>query len=751
MECTMVQAGKGARGGPHTYLDDLRQDLVSTVAVGAFAVAHLWLCWMLYMLRVAPPYDGTPLGLAWLGGAVLWAGAIASYSLRHTRPLLAVRVLVGAVMCAIACCTFGFGPPGLVYLCVIPFVLAGAALDGKAFLSCFVLALLALLQSSRMGTPTASAETFRLGLTIGAVALVTWASSRALDTALTWVWDAYQRARKNEALARERQGQLSQTLKALDEAQYRLERNNYLLALARDEAEEARQAKQQFIQTISHELRTPLNLIIGFSEIMANDPETYGDMAWPANLRSDVEQIYRSSRHLASLIDDVLDLSAVEARRMRLSLQQTDIRQVIEEAVSVVRGLFERKGLYLKIDVAHDVPELLVDPLRIRQVLLNLLSNASRHTDAGGVSIAVKRTGDSVQVSVADTGSGIAPEERHKVFEEFGRPDGPGRRSEGTGLGLALSKRFVELHGGTMDFESTPGKGTRFYFSLPVPSKEARARQPRLLRTPGRAGPPRTPGLPLLLVAGVDSLQRAALRRLEGFAVMEVSRPQDLPRLAEQYRPAGLVINSGDGDASALLQTWSSHAPSDIPIIALALHDSFTRPQPLHVHEFLLKPVTRERLLEAIGRLRAPVETVLIVDDDLQVAELLSRMLESAGRGWRTVKCFGGQEALNRMFREPPDLVLLDLVLADVDGQTVLQTMRKSQLLARTPVIVVTGRDHLDMIEGGRMLTLWRGKAYSCSELLACLRVLLSAHPPGHGVPTPAPALSAAPVAGQVS
>ncbi|MCL6429283.1 MAG: hybrid sensor histidine kinase/response regulator, partial [Anaerolineae bacterium] len=569
--------------------------------------------------------------------------------------------------------------------------------------------------------------------------------------ALTWVWDAYQRALKNEMLARERQGRLSQTLKALDEAQYRLERNNYLLALARDEAEEARQAKQQFIQTISHELRTPLNLIIGFSEIMANDPETYGDMAWPANLRSDVEQIYRSSRHLASLIDDVLDLSAVEARRMRLSVQQADIRQVIEEAVSVVHGLFERKGLYLKIDIAHDVPELVLDPLRIRQVLLNLLSNASRHTDAGGVSITVRRASGYVEVSVADTGSGIAPEDRHKVFEEFGRLDGPGKRGEGTGLGLALSKRFVELHGGTMDFESTPGKGTRFYFSLPVPSRDALVPQPQLLRTPGRAAPPGTRNLPLLLVTGVDSLQMAALRRLEGFAVMEVSRPEDLARLVEQYGPAGLVINSGDDNSSALIQTWSSHAPSDLPIITLALQDSFSRPQPLHVHEFLLKPVTRERLLEAIGRLRATVETVLIVDDDLQVAELLSRMLESAGRGWRTVKCFCGQEALNRMFREPPDLVLLDLALPDLDGQTVLQTMRNSRLLASTPVIVVTGRDHLDMIEGGRTLTLCRGKGYTSGELLAYLRLLLSTHSPGHAALTRAPAWPKAPAAGQAS
>ncbi|MDI7275810.1 MAG: ATP-binding protein, partial [Anaerolineae bacterium] len=438
-------------------------------------------------------------------------------------------------------------------------------------------------------------------------------------------------------------------------------------------------------------------------------------------------------------------------RRMRLTLQQVDIRQVIEEAVSVVHSLFRRKGLYLEVDIAQDLPLLSLDPLRIRQVLLNLLSNASRHTERGGVTVTARLQDRQVHVSVADTGSGIAPEQQDRVFEEFGRVGTPdGRSQEGTGLGLALSKRFVELHGGSMGFRSLPGEGSTFYFSLPV-RPHAAPSAAELVRIPGREALSKAEHPTLLLVAGAGPLQLAALRRVEGVGVLEVREPGDAPALVERYRPAALVVNSEGGSLPAVLQSWAPHLPADLPIITFALQDRFTSPRPLNVHEFLLKPVTRDGLIRAITRLHGSIETILIVDDDLQLVELLSRMLESAGRGWRTIKCFGGQEALNRMFREPPDAVLLDLALPDVDGLVVLETMRSSRSLAATPVIVVSAREHLEMIQGGSTLSITRGRGFSGRELLTYLRLLVSAQPSAAADSAPAPAPPAAPTAAQAS
>jgi len=191
--------------------------------------------------------------------------------------------------------------------------------------------------------------------------------------------------------------------------------------------------------------------------------------------------------------------------------------------------------------------------------------------------------------------------------------------------------------------------------------------------------------------------------------------------------------------------------PPDLPIITFSLQDRFTSPYSLNVHDFLLKPVTRGTLLQAINRLQRDLQTILIVDDDLQLVELLSRMLESAGRGWRTIKCFGGEEALHRMSREAPDLVVLDLALPDVDGLAVLETMRANRLLVGVPVIVMSGREYLEMIEGGNSLSIARGTRFSGRELLSYLPLLIGAQPSAAAGPAPAPAPPAAPGAAPAS
>ncbi|MBC7239137.1 MAG: hypothetical protein H5T71_03435, partial [Chloroflexi bacterium] len=245
--------------------------------------------------------------------------------------------------------------------------------------------------------------------------------------------------------------------------------------------------KQQFAQTISHELRTPLNLIISFTELMIQTPEYY-EAPLPPKYARDLGIIYRNARHLQSLINDVLDLARIEAAQMALITEETDLSALTYEAVNTVRSLVESRGLALHTNIPPALPRLRVDPRRIRQVLFNLLSNAVRFTEKGSITVTVMQQDNEIVFAIRDTGIGIADEDKTRIFEEFRQADsGTHRRYGGAGLGLAISKRFVELHGGRIWVESQVGQGSTFYFTLPItqdlPLEEqmARTRAPQAL------------------------------------------------------------------------------------------------------------------------------------------------------------------------------------------------------------------------------------------------------------------------------
>ena len=240
-------------------------------------------------------------------------------------------------------------------------------------------------------------------------------------------------------------------------------------------AEEARQAKTQFVANVSHELRTPLNMIIGFAEIISQTPHIYGDRL-PAALMSDIGAIERNAQHLAKLINDVLDLSQVEAGRMALSKDWTAKRDVIDAAIGLTRSLYDLKGLRLDVELPDDLPRVFCDSVRIQQVIVNLLSNAGRFTEAGGVTVRCQKAGDEVIISITDTGPGITPEDQNRLFQPFQQVDGSSRRKYGgRGLGLSISKQFVEMHGGVIDMVSALGKGTTFNIHLPLETPPADA------------------------------------------------------------------------------------------------------------------------------------------------------------------------------------------------------------------------------------------------------------------------------------
>ncbi len=522
---------------------------------------------------------------------------------------------------------------------------------------------------------------------------VTWLITRPIRVALTWSWQAYVEAEARTHDLQLRQGELNQALRQLDDACYRLERANDELARARRAAEEARRLKAEFAATISHELRTPLNLIVGLSEMIVLGGARAADPTGWAEYRDDVEIIYRNACQIANLIDDVLDLSQIDAHRLALEKQEVRLIDLVGEVVAMVDSLFRRKGIELVVDVPADLPLLWIDPNRIRQVLINLLNNAARFTNEGGVTVQAWRQGSEVIVSVADTGIGIPAHDLPRVFQEFRQVGAAlSHRYGGSGFGLYISKRFVELHGGTMSVESEEGVGTTFRFTLPltpqVVSDVAPVGWDRLART----------ALAREITVGVLGSPRAVRvfqRYLDGYRVVDLSRAN--PAELRQCPPHAIVRAEPEPNGPARLPRLRPErsVPAAVDLLVLpTISCPLVELRPLvdepPVVDYLVKPVSRDRLAAAIQRLGRPAQRVLVVDDDPDMARLIAQMVRGTGRRRRVSVVYDGAEALQALREKLPDVLLLDLLMPGVDGHAVLQEMRADERLRAIPTIVVS-------------------------------------------------------------
>jgi signal transduction histidine kinase/CheY-like chemotaxis protein len=732
-------------------LDDLRRDMI--LGISAAVLLAGWLA-----LLSAIGYEGR---LEYLPAAfVLLAGSAGTFWLRPAHYRAALYVLMVTMLGAIMAFKW-FAPDSLAqYYFPVAIVVSSLLISSaRVFVLASLAALACALVAHARGASWFDQQQIVTPLAlIYLTALAAWLSSRQVNMALEWLHTSYRRAETLVEELRDERLALARTLKTLEEAYVRIEKMNYALIEARSMAEEARRLKAEFAANISHEMRTPLNIIIGFSETMANAPETYGGVTWSSVLRGDVEQIYQNARHLSSLIDDILDLSALDVHRLGLMVEEASIQEVIEQAIAVVQDFYRAKALYLTVQADPGLPRLRMDSVRIRQVLINLLTNASRFTSAGGVTITARlageEPGEEIEVAVTDTGVGIAPQHVARVFEDFGQVDGStSRRHEGTGLGVPLSKRLVELHGGRMWLESRLGRGSTFYFTLPVLAQFDVDQEQASLAAPGRALAYRK----AMLAVEPDALLLRTIRRhLGGYDVIEVGDRSDLPALIDRHQPVALLVDQPDGQDASLAQEWMAAVPRDLPVIAISLPGSLRAAQALGIQSFLVKPVLREQLLSAIAAIMPiggsgrPVQTVLLVDDDPQQVELVARMLQSAGEGYRPLKALGGEEAMVRLRCEPVDLVLLDLMMPQVNGLMVLQAMKSDPALAHIPVIAISGQYTEMVASPGRLsINLVRAQNASIAETLNCLQALAGVLPPRGLPPVGAGPASPAVPAGQ--
>ncbi len=585
--------------------------------------------------------------------------------------------------------------------------------------------------------------------------LLGWITTNHLTTTASWALFSFEQARASLEEAREQRLELQQAQEDLVTANREMSRLASRLKILQHVAEEARQAKAEFVANVSHELRTPLNMIIGFTEVIAKSPHLYGGRL-PASLMTDINAIQRNSQHLLALVNDVLDLSQVESGRMALSKEWVVIREMLEDAISVVQGLFDTKGLYLRLDIPDSLPQVFCDRTRIRQVVINLLSNAGRFTAKGGVTVSCRFETDHLVVSVADTGPGISQEDQERIFEPFQQADNSTRRLYGgSGLGLTISKQFVELHGGKMGLSSQPKQGTTFFFTLPlapVLNDEETLVQQRVSRSliPGdeygyrlRTRPSKAPPLhvtPRMVVLEKEqALQRLLTRYLPDTEVVSTHSLEEASAALNQSPAQALVINIPpyeDLPADTL-----SLAPFGTPVISCWIPGEVEAASQLGVIQYLMKPLTRERLLAVLDELPSQIhlpggiKSILVADDEPDELHLFARMLESDPHDYRLLQATNGKRALEMLRSRKPDLLLLDLIMPVMSGFQVLEEKRIDPQIRDIPVIVISSRDPLGQAITSNAVRVSHNGGFSTSHLLDIIQAVAQIMVPSAAVP----------------
>ena len=472
------------------------------------------------------------------------------------------------------------------------------------------------------------------------------------------------------------------------------------LAEARDIALKATEAKSKFLANMSHELRTPLNAVIGITEMLEEDAVDDGN----EDLVEPLQRINRAGKHLLKLINDILDLSKIEAGKMELHIESFDLAAVIGDSVDMAGPLASPNNNKIEVHVSGSIPPMVSDVTRVRQVVFNLLSNACKFTENGTVAINVTVDADDwIEIAVSDTGIGMSPEQRDRLFADFSQADSSTtRKYGGTGLGLAISQRFCRMMGGDVTVESEPGKGSIFRVRLPleVPSAERTA-------VPDTAAIERQSASvsgesPTVLVVDDDPTARDILQRFlktEGYTVATAVDGEDGLRRAQELRPALItldVVMPGKDGWTVLQELKADPDLAEIPVLMVTIVDDKHKGFLLGVADYMTKPIDRKRLLLLLERhkLNGIGGNVLIVEDDATTRQLMRRVFVS--EGWRVREAVNGRAGLDLVREETPDLILLGLIMPELDGFEFVAALKTIPAAAGAPVVVITGADLSD-------------------------------------------------------
>jgi CheY-like chemotaxis protein/signal transduction histidine kinase len=456
------------------------------------------------------------------------------------------------------------------------------------------------------------------------------------------------------------------------------------------EIEAAARLKSEFLANFSHEIRTPLNGILGYCDLLLREE---GARLTPHG-RRDLGVVKANAKTLLALINDILDLSKIESGHIEIIHEDVELTTLVEECAATVRESLKGKDVNLTLRVAPEVATVRSDALKMRQILLNLLSNAAKFTDLGEIVLEARREGSSLVLDVEDTGAGIPPDQLPFIFEKFRQVDGSmTRRTGGTGLGLAIVRELVRILGGSVDVESELGRGTKFTMKLHK-CFDGAGRSPSG-GVVDRPEPPVSPTLGgTILIVDDDPITSTVLRESlerEGFAVHEARDGIEALRMAAEVRPSAVILDLRlpKLDGWSVLAKLKMHPDlASAPVVIISIEEQRARGFALGASDYLVKPFEPEQLVRSVRRFVSPAAgEVLIVDDDAPTRELVSRQLRRVG--FSTSEAKDGHDALLRLRVTRPALIILDLVMPGLDGFHVLRTMRESDF--RTPVIVLTG------------------------------------------------------------
>jgi PAS domain S-box-containing protein len=485
-------------------------------------------------------------------------------------------------------------------------------------------------------------------------------------------------------------------------------RSNLLTQQALNDVREADQLKSQFLANMTHELRTPLNSIIGFSRVILKGI----DGPITETQKHDLNAIYKAGQHLLGLINNILDFSKIDSGRMELSLSEIDLKDIVRDVMATATGLVKDKPVKLVTEIDDDLPTILADSVRTRQILLNLISNAAKFTDIGeiGVKVQLNTEENGLLIAVFDTGTGISSQDQRKLFEPFSQLDiSTSRRIGGTGLGLSICRHLVELQGGRIWVESTPGIGSTFFFTIPLLTDE------RAVEVTSKAP----------IIFGLSSNQEK-LQHLEKILQSETlqfqsaSNPEKFLDVATELQPKAILIDPTMPDGAGwklLVKLKSEPMTRSIPINTFSLSENMEKGFNLSVGDYLSKPVQAADLQIAVRFLLTfkewELDTLIIdnIDEDLHALE---RQFQSHFPGEiRTAT--SGFEGLIAARQQIPDLIVLSLFMAKADGFRMMEALRVDERTRDVPIILlipqVINETHL------RQLKLWTNHNFEKANL----------------------------------
>mgnify|MGYP000639531872 CR=1 FL=1 len=537
--------------------------------------------------------------------------------------------------------------------------------------------------------------------------------------------------------------------RAKNEALDKLEHANTELAEANVQVLQASQAKSEFLANMSHEIRTPLNAIIGYSELLI---EEVNDLELD-DLEPDLTKIQRAGRHLLSLINDVLDLSKIEAGKMELYLESFQIAPVVREVISMSMPLVHKNSIDLQVDVSEDLGAIYADLTKVRQCLFNIISNACKFSQNGTVRVAAERAQrkgeEHIRFTISDTGIGMTPEQLKGLFKEFTQGDSSTTKLYGgTGLGMAITKRICEMMSGHIEVESTFQKGSTFTFYIPQQVKEAKTIRPSIEKLTASTTTPSiaTPITELaykttntILVIDDDPNALDILTRFltkEGFYTISTSSGLEGLRIARELVPTAIILDVNIPDLNGwnvLNQLKANPNTAEIPVIMLTIVDEHKKGYQLGVSEYLIKPIEPKKFSAILEKYKTEDTNsqVLVIEDDNDTREVLQRYLVK--EGYDVCEAENGCIGLEQLAVQKPMLVLLDLMMPQMDGFTFLSEMRKQEEYRDIPVVVLTARDlsqqESETLCASTQNVLQKG-AYSLDELLLEIRSQLHIHIP---------------------